>query len=112
MGHYRVQQPKLAGNLYHDWQRELPDDNTYTHSYWDSNCNSYSYANSTTTYSNAHSAPADSYTYINTSTNSDSDSNRHPDADTYCNTNIYTGTDCSMPATADDRPYQGTQHTV
>jgi hypothetical protein len=99
VGHYRVQQPKLAGNLYHDWQRELPDDNTYTHSYWDSNCNSHS--NSATTYTNANSAPAHSYPN-SYSSSTDPDSNRYPDANPYRNTNIYTGTDCSMPAATND----------
>ena len=108
MDYNRIQQPKFAGNIYHHGQRELPNTNTNTHSdpYADTNSNSYGHTNSD-------SATTDTYANCDSDTNSygDTYANANADSDSYGNT--YTDT----PATAcqritDDRPYQGSQHTV
>jgi hypothetical protein len=126
LGYNRIQQPKLAGNIYHDGQRELPyvNPNADTHSYPDT----YTYTDTDTyTYTDTHSD-----TDTNSNTDANSNTNANPDADTYTDTYRYTDSNChshgncyadsygyadtwtdySLSTTTDDRSYQGSQHTV
>ena len=85
--------------------------NTDTQSHWYTNRNPHSDA--TTTHTDSNSAPTDSHTYANcnsAATDSYANCNNNPDTYSYGNTN--TGTDYSLSTIPDDRPYEGSQHTV
>jgi len=79
LGHYGVQQPKLAGNIYHHGERELRCANPYTHSYWYANPNANTYT----------------YTYTYTDTDSDANPYTNSNSNSYC----YTDTDSDSATT-------------
>ena len=67
----------------------MPDDNTYPHSYWYSDCNS-------------DSASADNYANCNCNSDStDANCNNNPDS----HSDPYAGTGCSLSTVNDDRAY-------
>ncbi len=110
MDYNRVQQPKLAGNIHDDGERELRYANTDTHGniYTHTHTNCY-------TNCNPHS-DSDRDTNVNSNTNSNTDchSNTYIDTDPNADSDGYscTNTDYSLSTIPDDRPYRGSQHAV
>ena len=96
-GSLLVQQPKLAGNIYHHRQRELRYANTYPHAYCHTNPNAYG-DTYTYAYTNSHSygdADPNRDTYFNACTDPNSDidgdanGNSYADSDSYWYTNTW-----------------------
>jgi hypothetical protein len=86
LDHYRIQQPKLAGNIYRDGERELRCANTYTDSCCYTKPNADSDANC-----NNHTN-SDCYSNGNTNCHSDTNANAYIDSYTY----TYTYADYSL----------------